>query len=563
MRYSEIISANQSLSRELNGAKYSIAIISNIMVHQAKDICEYFLRFEKLNAEVTLGDYDNLVQDSERLKDSDAVLIFWETCNFLDGLQYKIDSYTESEFGDIVNKAKSEIDLVLAALISTPLVVINKFSSAVFDQMSLSKGKLNRLAFMLNEYLESRSEKNMVVFDVEELFSRLSIAQATDLRHYSSAKTLYSIQFYKEYFSSIKHLFLSAAGKSKKALILDCDNTLWRGILGEDGFDGIQMYEEIQYKAMQLAKKGVIVGICSKNNKEDVDSVLSEHQDMILRDEHIVIKKVGWENKASALMEIAQELNIGLDSLVFVDDSSFEVGLIKEELPAVAVFQVSSKTYEHLPMMNKISNLFYSRAATEEDLLRVQMYKSQEQRSAARKSITNIEDYLRSLEISITLDIDEEKHVARVAQMTQKTNQFNLTTKRYSETEIQDFMDREDKIVLALSVVDKFGSSGVTGLAILCKVTGVIDTLLLSCRVLGRNIEYKFMDMIVEVALKNKITSLSGIYRRTPKNIQVENFYESCGFKVVEGDADNRRYLLDVAGYIGRKIEYIKARFGE
>lgn len=563
MKYSEIISANRLLSEEVNGPKFNIAILSNIMVHQSKDFCEFLLRSESVNAEVTLGDFDNIIQDSEKFKNSDAVIIFWEACNFVDGLQYKIDSFTGNEFNNIVNKVKTEIDLVLTALISTPTVIINKFSSVVFDQMSLSKGNLNQLVVILNEYLKSRCGLNVVIFDIDELFARLSVGQATELRYYSSAKTLYSILFYKEYFSSTMHILLSALGKSKKALILDCDNTLWRGILGEDGFDGIQIYEEIQYAVLRLAKRGVIVGICSKNNREDVDSVLSEHPYMILRDEHIVIKKVGWENKASSLVEIAQELNIGIDSLVFVDDSSFEVGLIMEELPSVSVFQVSSKVHEHLTMMNSISNLFYTRSATDEDFHRVQMYKIQAQRSKASEKFSNIDDYLSSLEIALTLYVDVKKHVSRIAQMTQKTNQFNLTTKRYSETEIQDFVRREDKIVLSLSVEDKFGSSGVAGLAILCKTTGVIDSFLLSCRVLGRNIEYKFMDMVVSVALAHKITSLGGKFIRTPKNQQVENFYSSCGFDLVEGDVDNRRYCLDTGRYVGSKITYIKVDIGE
>jgi len=556
MKYSEIIKLNNALEGCVSGDEYKIVILSNIMVHQAKDICEYLLRSESLNAKVALGEYDNIVQDSEKFKNANAIIFFWEVCNFVDGLQYRIDLFSEKDFNGIVDKVKFEIDIVLSSLANTPLVVINKFSSLIFDQFNLSVGNLNKLTNILNKYIERSIGDNFIIFDVDLVISRLSVKSATDLRYYYSSKTLYSIEFYKEYFESIRHVFLSATGRAKKALVFDCDNTLWKGVLGEDGFDNIKIYKEVQHLALQLSKKGVIIGLCSKNNPKDVDHVLKNHPEMILRDDDIVIKKVNWHDKVSNLQAISKDLNIGMDSIVFIDDSSFEVGLVKEKLPVVKVFQVPIKEYEYGLMMKKVSNFFYNSYNTNEDRIKTKMYKDQVSRSNEKNEATNIEDYLKSLEIIVTVYVDNLSQVSRISQLTQKTNQFNLTTKRYSESEIKNFILNDNKVVVSIGVDDKYGASGLTGLAILCKKTSTIDTLLLSCRVLGRNIEYKFMDIIVNIASQYNFEKLKANYIKTKKNQQVEYFYSRCGFN------GSNKYSLKVDNYKFSKTNYIRIQNG-
>jgi FkbH-like protein len=415
----------------------------------------------------------------------------------------------------------------------------------------------------LNAYLKERCGANVKIVDIDKVISRLSIKSSIDLRYYYSSKTLYSIDFYKKYFEYVKPIFLSTTGKIKKALIFDCDNTLWKGVLGEEGFDNIRIYREVQHLTLQLAKKGVIICLCSKNNPQDVDNVLENHPDMILRDDHIVIKKVNWNDKVSNLKSIAQDLNIGFDSLVFVDDSSFEIGLIKRELPTIKTFQVPRKEYEYGLMMREVSNLFYSPSQTKEDIQKVQVYKKQLQRSEEREKIGNIEDYLRSLGLVLIVHVDDLSQVSRIAQMTQKTNQFNLTTIRYTENDIRRLVEDELKTVISISMSDRFGDSGVTGLAILDSSESVIDTLLLSCRVLGRNIEYKFMDIIIDFAKNKDISLLNSRYIKTIKNQQVSDFYERCGFiKIGEVDGSSQ-YNLHVESYRSKDIKYIRIENGK
>ena len=562
MKYSEIIRLNHELEGTLKETEYKVVILSNIMVHQSKEICEYLLRVESVNASVSIGEYDNIVQDSAKIQDVNAVLIFWEACNFIDGLQYKMNTLSEKDFQSLVEKIKLEIDLVFNNLKEAPLVLINKFTSLVFDQFSLPISRINKLTSELNFYLESAIGENVKIVDINKVISKLSISSSVDLRYYYSSKTLYSVEFYKQYFEYIKPIFLSTAGKIKKALIFDCDNTLWKGVLGEDGFDNIKIYQEIQYLALDLAKKGVIIGICSKNNPEDVDEVLKKHQDMIIRDNDIVIKKVNWGDKASNLKLIAKELNIGTDSLVFIDDSSFEIDLIKEKLPEVRVFQVPKKEYEYGLMVRELSNLFYNSSETKEDERKVQIYKEQLQRTKGEESIGNIEDYLATLGLVLKVYIDDPTQVARISQMTQKTNQFNLTTKRYAEREITALIKEEGSTVISINVQDKYGDNGLTGLAILDNTQSMIGTLLLSCRVLGRNIEYQFMDVIVGIAKRNKLNELSAAYIKTNKNQQVVDFYEKCGFiKLNESDGDSQ-YSLQVNSYNNQDIQYIGVKDG-
>ena len=562
MKFSQIIKLNNSLAGQVPGNEYKIAILSNITVHQSKDICEYLLRYGSLNATVTLGDYDNIVRDAMKFQTSDAVILFWEACNFIDGLHFKIDLLSEKDFNLIVNKVKLEIDIVLAALKETPTVIINKFSSLIFDQFKLSEGNLKRLVNILNIHLENAVKENTRLFNVDSVIARISSASSTDLRYYSSSKSLYSIDFYKEYFETIKHILFAANGQAKKALIFDCDNTLWKGTLGEDGFNGIKVFQEIQFLALRLAKKGVIIGLCSKNNPEDVDYVLEHHPDMVLTDNDIVIKKVNWDNKVLNLKSIAQDLDIGLDSLVFIDDSSFEVGLVEKELSDVTVFQTPKKEYEYGILMEKVANFFYLPSETNEDLLKVKMYKDQAKRLEKKNVAINIDDYLASLDITITVQVDSLKHLSRISQLTQKTNQFNLTTKRYSETAIKKFILDDNKIVISIAVDDKYGPSGVTALVILCKKDSKIDTFLLSCRILGRNIEYKIFDIIVELSKQNRMGSLNAEFIKTLKNQQVQDFYSLCGFtKISENDTSNQ-YLLKLSSYEISKIKYIKVNYG-
>jgi FkbH-like protein len=571
LKYGEILRRNAKLKKTLPNIKYELKVLSNITVSQLNEILEYSLRVEAIPAIVKSGDYDNIVQDSLKYKDSNLVIIFWELCNIIDGLHFKIELFDDQQLDAIVGKTKSEIDLVFKNLQQSSLVLFNKFTFFQFYSSSINETKLEKLSAQLNQYLADNVPENIKLVDLEKVIANVGINSSLDLRYYYSSKALYTIDFFKAYAEHIKPYIMSANGKSKKAIIFDCDNTFWKGVLGEEGLDGIEMssstrdgaiFSEIQSIALAINKKGILIGLCSKNNPADVDEVIKSHPDMQLRDKHITIKKVNWLDKVTNLREIAGELNIGLDSLVFVDDSCFEVNFIKEQIPEITVLQVPDRLYDYPKMLRENLALFYNLSFTEEDKQKVGIYKQQVQRETIKKEFSDIEGYLSSLGLKLTIFEDDKSIIPRMSQMSQKTNQFNLTTKRYTEGDIRSFIANNDTRIFAFSVSDKFGDSGVTGLCIINidgnnKVAN-INTLLMSCRVIGRDIEYAFMDYLIHYIKDREINMVKAKYIQTQKNEQVKGFFDKCSFSLDGSTEIEKNYVLNIEDYKPKQIHYIE-----
>ena len=574
MKYSDIILANKKLENELSGNEYSVAVISNIVVNQLKEIFEYTIRSEGINTNCTFGNYDNILQDAERFQDRNLVVVFWELANLIDGLQYKADLFDKKKIDEFINKTKAELDLVMKILSNTSYVLINKFSSLLFNYNLINPNNFDYIADELNAYLLEIKPKNVSLIETDKIIAKTSIDQSVDLRFFYSSKALYTIEFFKNWSNYVLPIVKSLNGKTKKALILDCDNTLWRGILGEDGHDNILLssnqiggapYEEVQSIAKALIKEGIILGICSKNNLNDVEEVLNNHQWVTLKSEDFSIKRINWDDKVSNLINISKTLNIGLDSLVFIDDSDFEINFVKESLPEVTALQVPEKPFNYGQEVRNNLSLFYNVSKTDEDLERIKMYKEQVQREEAKSVYDNLEEFIKSLEISIEVHIDDSRIVPRMSQMTQKTNQFNLTTKRYTEADIQSFINDEHFSVIGISLSDKFGESGVTGLAIIKTDgdTAEIDTFLMSCRIIGRRVEYRFFDYLVDRLVNRGIKRIFAEFRETKKNGQVQRFYDTVGFDVLEKTKESTKYVIETENYKPKQTININLKNGE
>ncbi len=574
MKYIDIIKQNKLLSKQLPEPKYKILIMSNVTNHFLTAIIEYTLRVHAIPAVAKTGGYDTIVQDSESTCDSDLIIIFWEIGNIMDGFQYKSDILSDEQLESIIEKVELEIDLVFQNLSKIPIVLINRFTAMPFVSHSIGNSNLEMVANRLNEYLENNLTKYIKIIDIEKVFAIIGLKKCIDLRHFYSSKALYTIYFYRAYAEYIKPLILSANGKAKKALIFDCDNTLWKGILGESGFNEIEMspstkdgliFNEIQSIALALNRQGVLLGLCSKNNFADVKEVLTSHPDMLIREENLAIQKVNWEDKVSNLKNIARDLNIGLDSLVFIDDSTFEINLVKEQLPEVEVLQVPEKLSEYPSLIRNSMGLFYHLSQTAEDKKKTLMYKQQALRTSDRKGYNGVEDFLRALKLKIVIFQDNAALIPRMSQMTQKTNQFNLTTRRYTERDLDDLIQDPNSIVIAASVSDKYGDSGITGLCIaridVQEKRSEIDSFLMSCRIIGRNIEYAIMDALINKLKKRGIRFIDAKYVKTPKNNIVEKFYDNCSFtpsKVLEG---NKEYIFDIERDCMKQIGYIEVNY--
>ena len=289
LKYSKILEMNKHLNSVLSAEQYQIGILANITINQIKEILEYSLRIEEINAKIKIGNYDNIVQDSLEFQNCNLIIIFWELSNIVGGLHHCIEIYETGELEEIFNKICTEINMVLRNLEKTSLVFLNQFTSLHFSSLNIKTSKLESLSERLNYFLKSITEKtnNIKLIDIDKVISYIGVEKSTDLRFYYSSKALYTIDFFKAYSQFVKPAIMSANGKSKKILVFDCDNTLWGGILGEDGINGIEMsqdtatgaiYREVQNIALDLSKNGILIGICSKNNPEDVDKVISREK---------------------------------------------------------------------------------------------------------------------------------------------------------------------------------------------------------------------------------------------------------------------------------------------
>jgi len=343
-------------------------------------------------------------------------------------------------------------------------------------------------------------------------------------------------------------------GLTRKCVVVDLDGTLWGGVVGEVGPDGIQLgpvapgieFVDFQEALLNLTKRGILLAVCSKNNPDDVMPVLREHKHMVLREEHFAAVRINWRNKAENLREIAEELNIGLDSFVFLDDNPVERELIRQMLPQVLTIELPRDASQYRPTLENLSD-FELLALTKEDEQRASQYRANRQRQALELSSGSLDDYLHSLEIRAEIARAEGHHVPRLVQMLNKTNQFNTTTRRYQTPEIERFVASPDHRVYVLEVADRFGEHGLVGSAIVRRERDAwrIDNVLLSCRVMGLSVETVLLKRIYDAARLHDAARLVGEFIPTAKNGPTADFYRRHGFQLA-GEVDGAQaWTLD------------------
>ncbi len=408
------------------------------------------------------------------------------------------------------------------------------------------------LAFNDFIYQFASEHKNVKVVDFSDFSNKYTKDQLIDWKFYFISQTQINprlaTDFKKWFDAKIKSIEL----KRKKCLVLDLDNTLWKGILGEDGIDGIKIGGDYPGKAflyfqealLELSKSGVILTICSKNNEEEVLNCWEKNPFNLIKKEHIASYRINWNDKATNIKEIAQELNIGLDSLVFIDDNPTERELIKQVLPMVEVPEFPDQPYKLMGFFKQILDSYFKvYELTSEDKNKTEQYKANSQRAQAQSQFADFTDYLRSLEIKVTVESANSFNVPRIAQMTQKTNQFNLTTRRYTEADVEQML-KDGALIYCADISDKFGNNGITGAIILKPIANgsyFIDSLLLSCRVLGKGIENAFVKAILNKVLESGVTEIKAEYIPTKKSAQVANFYDKLGFSLQEENEDGHK----------------------
>jgi len=402
-------------------------------------------------------------------------------------------------------------------------------------------------------YDAERANLNVKVIDIREFTRQYLVSELMDWKFFFISQMGLNPKLSKAFQTWFSQKLESIALKRKKCIVLDLDNTLWGGVLGEDGVEGIKIGGEYPGKAflffqkalLELSKAGVILTVCSKNNEQDVLDVWEKNPFIVLKKDHFAAYRIDWTDKATNIKEIAEELNIGLDSFVFVDDNPAERELIKQMIPMVAVPDFPEQPYG-LPVFFKflVDTYFKVYSVTDEDRMKIEQYKANASRAQAQKGFTDLNKFLESMDIRMTIEMANEYNVQRIAQMTQKTNQFNLTTKRYTDADIKGQLAEGWK-TYSICVSDKFGDNGITGCII---INGnEIDSFLLSCRILGKGIEIAFIKTIFGMMKEQGVKKMKARYVPTFKNAQVKDFYEKCGFMCISESADGvKNYVIDL-----------------
>jgi len=350
-------------------------------------------------------------------------------------------------------------------------------------------------------------------------------------------------------------------GKKKKCIILDLDNTLWGGIIGEDGIDGIELsnikegsrYHDFQKRLKDMKELGILLAVVSKNNYEDVIEVFKKHPYMVLKEEDFVSMKVNWADKVDNIKSLSDELNLSLDSFVFIDDSPVERESIKKVLPEVTVFDFPKDTSElESKIIESYEEYFLSYKTTEEDRERSEMYRSEINRKKIREKVTNLEDFLLSLEMKVSIWKARKLDVERISQLTQRTNQFNVTTRRYSIIDVNKMLEDPNYYLYVASLADKFGNCGIISVIII-KAHGSkaeIDTFLLSCRVMGRYVEDAIIEAVEQRLRENGVNEIYAQYIPTKKNFPVKELFERLGYTLISIKEDGTKdYKLDLSTF--------------
>ena len=405
----------------------------------------------------------------------------------------------------------------------------------------------------------AETRQNVKLIPISHFFDNFSAKELIDWKYYSLAQMPLNPKLANAFSQWFLRQVDIAGMRRKKCIVADLDNTLWGGILGEDGIDGIKMdgdypgsaYRFFQQYLLELAQNGILLAICSKNNEADVGEVWEQHPALLVKKEHISAYKINWNDKASNIKEIAEKLNIGLESIVFIDDNPAEREWVRHTLPEVSVPDFPSQPYLYPEFAKTLTdNYFSTYRLTDEDLSKTQQYKQNAERQNFQSCFEDYDSYLRNLEIKLTIEPMDNFNIVRMAQMTQKTNQFNLTTHRYTETDLLSLAQKGAWIV-GLRAKDRFGEYGMTGLAIM-EINGnkaIIDTLLLSCRILGKKIEEDFLHHLL-LKLKDKgISNVEATYCKTTKNAQTADFYDSMGFLATNHTEETTTYHLPLEEY--------------
>lgn len=547
-------------------SSFRLAVVSNATVDFVIDHVPIAAARHGVAAEVWAPDFDQVMQEAlnpaseTNRHGADAILLAvdhrWLGIGQFQAQQseQRIEAALERLFGAArAFKEFSGAALILPLLATPPAALFGSFERS-------ADGSVARMIERVNAaILDYARAEGAYLLDIAALAGRIGADQWFEPVAWNAHKAPFAPRFNAVFADRVGALLGAIRGKARKCLVLDLDNTCWGGAIGDEGLEGIvlgagsaggEAFLSVQEAALELKKRGVILAVASKNNDEVARAVFRDHSEMLLRESDIAVFQANWTDKAANLEAIAETLNIGVDALVLLDDNPAERAYMRAALPAVAVPELpEDPAWFAWHLLS--AGYFEATAFSEDDANRAASYADNARRAEVMAKARDTGDYLSSLKMQLSIRPFDAANRARITQLVNKTNQFNLTTNRYTEQQIVDFERDPGIITLQTRLKDDFGDMGMIGVVI-CTVTGSeaeISDWLMSCRVLGRKVEEGMFTALVEALRQRGVASVRATYRPTRKNNMVREHFDRLGFALVdEGEDGSRRYALDVGG---------------
>lgn len=491
----------------------------------------FFWKKLEQNTKLSFAEYGSWAQSILNATSDEniiSVLFLKDFVNFIDDedLEEKLDMIKK------IMEERSNRDQGM-----TVLLFSSQFDTNILDTtreyLSLNKKILN----FLNQMFELSNKNNNFIFcNIDLIFSKIGYDNCFDNRNWYLARCHLSTKGLEAMSSTIEEIIFKKYFSSKKLLILDCDNTLWGGVVGEDGLDGIilgqdghgKAFEDFQKTIKNISDKGILLGLLSKNSEKDVMDVFNKHNSMILKKDDIVISKINWKEKSNNILEIASELNLGLDSMVFWDDNPIEREKVKINIPDVSVVEPPKNIFDW-PQYLKNLNFFSKFKITSEDTKKKEQYKIRSKFIEGKNNFKSEIDYLKSIKLDPKIKEISADNISRASQLSLKTNQFNFRTIRYSESDIKKKKNEIDEDIFMVSLNDLYGDHGNIALVCLKKLSDsevFLENFLMSCRVIGRYLEFWILKKIVDKCNILGVEKLKIEYLVTKKNKMILDFLE-------------------------------------
>ncbi len=578
-----IIQKKKSLKRELMKKEglipLKIAVLGGATTNDIVKVMELFLLDQGIRPEFYESEYNRFYEDAmfpnPELEAFAPEIIFICTCN------RNINEYPE--LTDTPEEAAQKLENEYSrfsgmwerlASVYNCTIIQNNFEYPFYRLLGNRdsadhRGRVNfitRLNLRFSEYAASHDK--FFIHDINYESASYGLDKWSDPFYWHMYKYALSVPAIPLFSFNVSNIIKSIMGKNKKVLMLDMDNTLWGGVIGDDGADNIetgqetpigQTYSEFQSYVKSLGKMGVLLTLNSKNDEETALQGLLR-ADSVLSPDDFAAKKINWMPKSENLVNTANELNLLPESFVFADDNPAEREIVRANVPGAAVPEIGNKPEKYIQIIDR-SGFFENTALSKDDMARSDMYKANARRAESMNSFTDYGEYLRSLEMKGEIQSFIPAYMSRIAQLTNKSNQFNLTTRRYTQGEIEEAAADENYITLYGKLSDKFGDNGVVSVVIGHVINDEchMDLWIMSCRVLKRDMEFAMMDSLVEKCRERNIKKIIGYYYPTAKNNMVREFYRTQGFEKLSEDADgNSTWLFPVTDDYTPKNNYIE-----